>query len=366
MTGANVSGDKKQDRAQIEQAARAVADRDYPHFRAAVQYAQDFTTLDQFAFGTAPSGALLPRYGPARDTQVKNLHDGLDRLEKMIAGMTEVAYRMSVTEAANTIDLNSSPKVLVTKPTAPKATSGGFGALRLGATIGFLYSNWRLCSALKSSFGVLMPGLIGAGAVTSLLMWATVVPDDNQIGTVKSAWQMVQSELNSLTGIHLLDSTGEGALLPRSAWDDDAREAFDRWVRSFQVELDEAVAAARDGHDALDDALDAIHELHDLMRECDIATLVALLTLMAASYVPFLTLQARAAQQAITIINALATACTVVIMVAEISSYGSMMGLVSDGSRFHELQIDNAPDREYGDQPVRDTFVDLDIDWLKS
>ena len=361
-----MSRDKKQDRARIEQAARAVADRDYPHFLAAVQYAQDFTTLSPFAFGTAPSGALLPRYEPARDTQVKNLHDGLDRLEKMIAGMTEVAYRMSVTEAASTIDLNRSPKVLVTKPTAPKATSGGFGALRVATTIGYLYSNWRLCSALKSSFGVFMPGLIGGGALTSLFMWATVVPDDDQIGTVKSAWQLVQSELNSLTGIHLLNSTGEGALLPRSAWDDDSRAAFDRWVRSFQAELDEAVAAARDGHDALDDALNAIHELHDLMRECDVATLVALLALMVASYVPFLTMQARAAQQAIVIINALATACAVLMVVVTVSMYGSMMGLVSDGSRFHELQIDNAPDRKYGDQPVRDTFVDLDIDWLKS
>jgi hypothetical protein len=183
----------------------------------------------------------------------------------------------------------------------------------------------------------------------------------------KAAWQQVHSELDSVNGVFHLGSAGDDAsLLPRSAWDDDAREAFDRWVKNFQAELDKAAAAARDGHDALDDALGAIHELHSIMRECDAVTLVTLMALLAISFVPFLALQARAAQQAITVINAIATACTVFTIVTTVAGYGSMMGRVSDGSRFHELEINNDPNRKYGDQPVRDTFVDLDIDWLKS
>lgn len=361
-----MSGDKKQDRARIEQAARALADQDYPHFRAAVQYAKDFTSLGPNAFGIVPSGALLPRYGPARETQVKNLQDGLDRLEKMITGMTEVAYRMSVTEAANTIDLNKTQKIPVSKPSAPIARSGGFIPTRLALTGTYLYGMWRLSAALKSSFGPLSSGPVAAGALASLFLWATVMPDDDEIGTAKAAWQRVHSELDSINGVFHLGSASDASLLPSSAWDDDAREAFDRWVKNFQAELDKAAAAARDGHDALDDTLGAIHELHHVMRECDAVTMVTLMALLAISFVPFLALQARAAQQAITILNAIATACTVFTIVTAVAGYGSMMGLVSDGSRFHELQLDNAPDREYGDQPVRDTFVDLDIDWLES
>ncbi|GAA5035777.1 hypothetical protein [Actinopolymorpha pittospori] len=124
-----MSADKKQDRARIEQAASAVATDDYPHLRAALQYAKDYTSLGPNAFGSVPSRILMPRYNPARESQIKNLEDGLDRLAKMIAGMNEVAFRMAVTEKANTIDLTKTPRVPVTKPDAPKDVITGFSAL---------------------------------------------------------------------------------------------------------------------------------------------------------------------------------------------------------------------------------------------
>ena len=65
-------GDKKQDRAAIEKAAHAVAENDYPHFKAAVEYAKQYTILGENAFGAIPSRFLMPRYNPARTARPKN------------------------------------------------------------------------------------------------------------------------------------------------------------------------------------------------------------------------------------------------------------------------------------------------------
>ena len=42
-----------------------------------------------------------------------------------------------------------------------------------------------------------------------------------------------------------------------------------------------------------------------------------------------------------------------------------MVGLTTPG-KFHKLTIYNDPGQKYGVDPVNDTFVDLDVDWLTS
>lgn len=66
--------------------AHTVAEKDYPHFKAAVEYAKQYTTLGENAFGATPSRFLMPRYKPARDSQVHNVDDGLKKLEEAIKG----------------------------------------------------------------------------------------------------------------------------------------------------------------------------------------------------------------------------------------------------------------------------------------
>ena len=90
-------GSKKKYRARIENAATDVANKDYPHFKAAVQHATEYTALGPYTFGMAPSTVLLPRYVAAHNTQVQNLEDGLQKFEEAIRGLAEVAGRSGTT-----------------------------------------------------------------------------------------------------------------------------------------------------------------------------------------------------------------------------------------------------------------------------
>ncbi|GAA5037926.1 hypothetical protein [Actinopolymorpha pittospori] len=218
MSGAELSGDKKQDRAQIEQAARKIAGRDYPRFKAAVQYAKEYTTLGSHAFGYAASALLASQYRLARDSQVQNLEDGLRRLEELIAGMTEVAYRMSVTEAANTIDLTKVRQVRVGRPVASvtePAPTGGFGLRAMGTAL-HLLPTWQVPAALKSSFGRLMISGPTFTTMASVSLWLGVLPDDQEISEVQSAWHSVATELEMVVVLSYSQASLEEGVLPRS------------------------------------------------------------------------------------------------------------------------------------------------------
>jgi hypothetical protein len=361
-----VSADKKQDRAQIEKAARAVADKDYPHLRAALQYAKDYTSLGSNAFGSVPSRILMPRYNPARQSQIQNLEDGLDRLAKMIAGMNEVAFRMAVTEQANTIDLTKIPQVPVTRPDAPSDVINGWSVLPrfTWSLFGHLRMMWKASALLKCSFAPLMV-VPFAGAMLSLSMWVTVQPDDEEIGKARSAWFSVADELDSIGTLKTFTGEGGGALLPKTAWDDDAREAFDVWVTSFSTEVDNASTAAYNAMAALEQTLGSVKDLHDAMRAFDAVTTGGLIVLWIAGLYPLYRAPAAVAQNALATINVLATGLTVGSLCMALLDYGYTMGEVSENGRFEKLNIDNDPGKKYGADPVNDTFVDLDIDWLK-
>ena len=360
-----MSADKKQDRARIEQAASAVANDDYPHLRAALQYARDYTSLGSNAFGSVPSRVLMPRYNPARESQIKNLEDGLDRLAKMIAGMNEVAFRMAVTEQANMIDLTKAPWVPVTRPDAPSDVINGASVLpRFTWSRAYLWSMWRRSALLKCSFAPLMY-VPAAGAALSLAMWVTVQPDDEEIGRARSAWFSVAEELDSISTLKTFTGEGGGALLPKTVWDDDARGAFDVWVTNFGTEVDNASTAAYNAMAAMEQTLESVKELHDTMRIYDYVTVGELVLLLLAGMFPPYRAAAAVAQTALARINALATGLTVGSLCLELIAYGFRMDEISENGRFEKLNIDNDPAKKYGADPVNDTFVDLDIDWLK-
>ena len=100
-------------------------------------------------------------------------------------------------------------------------------------------------------------------------------------------------------------------MLPRSAWDDKAREAFDAWVEGFQLEVVQAGTEARQVVTALEDTLDRIREIQSMMSSYDWGTVGALFTLFVAGMVPAYTAPARAAQQIIAVLNGVATGVTV-------------------------------------------------------
>ena len=141
---------------------------------------------------------------------------------------------MSATEAANTIDLTKVRQIKIRKP--PEVDLDKVPAymplVRLGTTALHLTSNWIASTFLKSSFGGFM--LVPATTVVSLGMWLSIQPDDDEIGTVP---------------------------LPRSVWDDDARNAFDTWALKFQTEVTQAADEARGATRTLDDTLLAIQEI---------------------------------------------------------------------------------------------------------
>ncbi|GAA5018994.1 hypothetical protein [Actinopolymorpha pittospori] len=360
-----MSADKKQDRARIEDAARTVANHDYPHLRAAVQYAQQYTALGSYAFGLLPSDVLMPQYNPARDSQVKNLEDGLDRLEKLIAGMNRVAYRMSATEAANTINLAGVRREPVTrpspKPLPTKETGSGPLIFRALATGSLLAVTYKAALILKCSFGAFMWYPTGLTLI-SLGLWASVQPDDDEIGRVRSAWSSVSEELSAVTTVAKLGNGG-GALLPRTAWDD-ARDTFDDWVSRFTTEVHKAETYAADATSALEKTVRDIADINQHMNAYDVATMVSLFALYVAGFYAVYRFPAALAQRVIATSNGIATGISVATLCFQVANYGDHMSRFSQDGRFQKLDIHNGPGA-YGLNPVTDTFIDLDVDWLK-
>ncbi|GAA5035782.1 hypothetical protein [Actinopolymorpha pittospori] len=199
----------------------------------------------------------------------------------------------------------------------------------------------------------------------SLAMWVTVQPDDEEIGRAKSAWFSVADELDSISTLKTFTGEGGGALLPKTAWDDDAREAFDVWVANFETEVDNASTAAYNAMAALEQTLESVKDLQHAMRTQDYITVGGLAVLWVAGLFPLYRAPAAVAQTVLTRINALAAGLTVGSLCLELIAYGSKMGEVSENGRFEKLNVDNDPAKKYGADPVNDTFVDLDIDWLK-
>ena len=195
-------------------------------------------------------------------------------------------------------------------------------------------------------------------------MWATVQPDDDEIGTVMSGWLTVAEELGQVGSLGRMGSK-DNASLPRSVWDDYARDAFDRWAGNFQTEVAQAVAEARGATRALDEALSAIEEIQKVMVGFDSVTAGLLLALFFMGMVPVLRAQAAVAQQVIALSNSLATCFSVGAIVGQAAMYGYKMRQLSGAGAFHKLQINYDPNQSYGTDEVNDTFTDLDIDWLK-
>ncbi|GAA5019953.1 hypothetical protein [Actinopolymorpha pittospori] len=359
-------GDKKQDRTAIEKAAQTVAENDYPHFKAAVEYARQYTTLGPNALGLVSSSERLREYAPARDSQIRNLGDGLKKLEEAIKGLSTVAYRMAVTEVANTIDLTKVPKLTISKPSKVHVDkSPSAPGVHLVAASLQLTASWSAATFLKCYFSRLMLFGSMATVTVSLSMWATVQPDDDEIGTVMSGWLRVAEQLDQVGSLGRMDSK-DNASLPRSVWDDDARDAFDRWAGNFQIEVAQAADEARGATRALDDALSAIEEIQKAMVGFDSVTAGFLLALFLIGMVPVFRAQAAVAQQVIALSNSLATCFSVGTIVGQAATYGYKMRQLSGAGAFHKLRIDNDPNQSYGTDEVNDTFTDLDVDWLRS
>ena len=212
-------------------------------------------------FGAIPSRFLTPRDHPARDSQVHNLDNGLMKPEEAIKGLSTVAFRMSTTKAADTIDAST---------------------------------------FLESSFGSLML-VPTATTIVSLGMWLSIQPDDDEIGTVMSGWSTVADEIGHVSALARMTSDGDP--LPRSVWDDNARNAFDTWALNIRTEVAQAADEARGAIRTLDDTLLAVQEIQRIMVRYDEFTAVALATLAGAGMTPVFAGQARIAQQFIATFN---------------------------------------------------------------
>ena len=259
-------GSKKQDRARIGKAATDVANKDYPHFKAAVQYTTEYTALGVHAFGMASSTALLPRYTAARDTQVQNLEDGLQKFEEAIRGLLEVAYRMSATEAAaSTIDFANPAQVWQTKVRTPSGLHDE----------GFRTNAPLLRVTEASTTG---PDVARLDAPEVHLQPLHARPRVHHFGfpqhvvqrqAGRSRHQPCHGGLaggfgrTHLVGLNLMASDAGGPL-PRSVRDDDARDAFDQWVTNFQDEVWQASKEAVDAANALGGTLEDIHEIQSI------------------------------------------------------------------------------------------------------
>ncbi|GAA5018990.1 hypothetical protein [Actinopolymorpha pittospori] len=219
---------------------------------------------------------------------------------------------MAATEAANTIDLSKVQQIEIKKRSEVHLAKvpDHMPLVRMGTTALHLTSIWIASMFLKSSFGNLML-VPTAATLSSLGMWLSIQPDEDEIGAVMAGWLTVTDELDHVSALGRMGSDGDP--LPRTVWDDDARNAFDTWASNFQNEVAQA---------------------------------------------------ARISRQFIATFNTFATSLSVTAVAFQAIDYGTKMHQLSGRGAFHELQINNDPNQPYGTDYVNDTFTGLDIDRL--
>ena len=269
--------------------AKGVLAEPYAYVERAKSTAAGPCKLPSLAFGIAPSIVLSGPYEDARAAVEKALGDGADAMKSMAVGMGNVATAMGGAEQANTL--------APSKPPLPKADiqsdgsdSAGTESAIMGAEV-LLMAEWIATGGTLAACGALAPA-----AIASLATWALVEPDDSSLSQAVSAWMSASKDVDSST--RYLDL----ALDPLDdAWpsEDSSRQAFNKWKIPFDQDFDDLKEAPSAVGDALNDAVDQVHEVQTDAFITAAGALATILVLTALDAVPFVDIGAEAIKEAI-------------------------------------------------------------------
>lgn len=269
--------------------AKAVLAEPYAYVERAKSTVSGPCKLPSLAFGIAPSFVLSRPYEDARAAVEKATGDGADTMKSMAVGFGNVAHAMGGAEQANTLT-PSKPPLAKTDIRSDGSDSAGTEAAIMGGEV-LLLAEWIATGGTLAACGALAPA-----AIAAIATWALVEPDDSSLSQAVSAWMSAAKDIDSSSRYLdlALDPLNDG-------WpsEDTSRQAFDRWKIPFDQDFDELKEAPSTVGDALNDAIDKVHEVQTDAFITAAGALAAILVLTALDAVPFVDIGAEAIKEAI-------------------------------------------------------------------